>query len=147
MITQLSCPGFTQSRLLGGSPVESLQSHLILTMSHWPSGLPVCFPPEGTQVQIPWGDLCETEILLLALSRYRVNSAPPHGKDKEKRKVALFSFGRRFRFFPRSFFFALLRSFLDLCSRARKYDSAHSADKDVRQASRILYIPLVLVDL
>jgi hypothetical protein len=57
-------------RLLGGSPVESLQSHMILTMSHWSSGLPVCFPPQGTQVQIPWGDLCETGILLLALSRY-----------------------------------------------------------------------------
>jgi hypothetical protein len=50
--------------------VESLQSHTILTMSHWSSGLPVCFPPQGTQVQIPWGDLCETGILLLALSRY-----------------------------------------------------------------------------
>jgi hypothetical protein len=24
--------------------VESLQSHFILTMSHWSSGLPVCFP-------------------------------------------------------------------------------------------------------
>ncbi len=50
--------------------VESLQSHMILTMSHWSSGLPVCFLPKGTQVQIPWGDLCETGILLLALSRY-----------------------------------------------------------------------------
>jgi hypothetical protein len=50
--------------------VESLQSHFILTMSHWSSGLPVCFPSQGTQVQIPWGDLCETGILLLALSRY-----------------------------------------------------------------------------
>ncbi len=45
------------SRLLGGSPVESLQSHFILTMSHWSSGLPVCFPSQGTQVQIPWGVL------------------------------------------------------------------------------------------
>ncbi len=52
------------------SLVESLQSHIILTMSHWSSGLPVCFPSQGTQVQIPWGDLCETGILLLALSRY-----------------------------------------------------------------------------
>jgi hypothetical protein len=50
--------------------VESLQSHMILTMSHWSSGLPVCFPPQGTQDQIPWGNLCETGILLLALSRY-----------------------------------------------------------------------------
>jgi hypothetical protein len=42
-----------QSLLLRGSPVESLQSHFILTMSHWSSGLPVCFPPQGTRVQIP----------------------------------------------------------------------------------------------
>ncbi len=59
-----------QSQLLGGSPVESLQSHMILTMSHWSSGLPVCFLPQGTQVQIPWGVLCENGILLLAMSRY-----------------------------------------------------------------------------
>jgi hypothetical protein len=38
-------------------PVESLQSHFILTMSHWSSGLPVCFPSQGTQVQILWGVL------------------------------------------------------------------------------------------
>jgi hypothetical protein len=34
--------------------VESLQFHFILTMSHWSSGLPVCFPSQGTRVQIPW---------------------------------------------------------------------------------------------
>jgi hypothetical protein len=50
--------------------VEKQQSHMILTMSHWSSRLPVCFPSQGTQVKIPWGDLCETGILLLALSRY-----------------------------------------------------------------------------
>jgi hypothetical protein len=50
--------------------VESLQSRFFLTMSHWSSGLPVCFPSQGTQVQIPRGYLCETGILLLALSRY-----------------------------------------------------------------------------
>ncbi len=50
--------------------VESLQSHFILTMSHWSSGLPVCFLSQGTQVQIPWGDLCETGILLLVMSCY-----------------------------------------------------------------------------
>jgi hypothetical protein len=37
--------------------VERLQSHFILTMSHWSSGLCVCFPSQGTQVQIPWGVL------------------------------------------------------------------------------------------
>ncbi len=58
------------NQLLGVSPVESLQSHFILTMSHWCSGLPVCFPSWGTRVQSPGGYLCETEILLLALSYY-----------------------------------------------------------------------------
>jgi hypothetical protein len=33
-----------RSRLLGGSPVESLQSHMILTMSHWSSGLTCLLP-------------------------------------------------------------------------------------------------------
>ncbi len=46
-----------RSQLLGGSPVECLQSHFILTMSHWSSGLPACFPSQGTQVQIPRGVL------------------------------------------------------------------------------------------
>ncbi len=50
--------------------MESLQSYFILTMSHWSSGLPVCFPSQGTRVQIPWGYLCETRIPLLALSHY-----------------------------------------------------------------------------
>ncbi len=48
---------YQRSRLLGGSPVESLQSYFIRTMSHWSSGLLVCFPSQGTQVQIPWGVL------------------------------------------------------------------------------------------
>jgi hypothetical protein len=33
-----------RSRLLGGSPMESLQSHIILTMSHWSSGLTCLLP-------------------------------------------------------------------------------------------------------
>jgi hypothetical protein len=37
--------------------VESLQSHFILTMSHWSSGLPVCFLSPGTRVQISWAVL------------------------------------------------------------------------------------------
>jgi hypothetical protein len=37
--------------------VESLQSHLILTMSHWSSGLHVCLLLEGIQVQISGGVL------------------------------------------------------------------------------------------
>jgi hypothetical protein len=49
--------------------VVSLQSHMILTMSHWSSGQPVCFLSQETQVQIP----CKTGILLLALSRYIIN--------------------------------------------------------------------------
>jgi hypothetical protein len=50
--------------------VESMQSHFILTMSHWSSGLPVCFLLQETRVQNPWGDLCETGILLVVLSHY-----------------------------------------------------------------------------
>ncbi len=46
-----------RSWLLGGSPVQSLQFHFILTMSQWSSGLPVCLPSQGTQVQIPRGGL------------------------------------------------------------------------------------------
>jgi hypothetical protein len=52
--------------------VESLQSQIIFTMSHWSSGLHICFSSQGTQVQIPRGYLCETGILLLALFRYRL---------------------------------------------------------------------------
>jgi hypothetical protein len=57
-----------RSKLL--SPVESLQCHFIHAMSHWSSGLPVCFLSQGIRVQIPRGYLCETGILLLALSCY-----------------------------------------------------------------------------
>jgi hypothetical protein len=56
------------SRLLGESPVESLQSHCIRTQFHWFSGPPICFLSWGTRVQSPGGYLCETGILLLALS-------------------------------------------------------------------------------
>jgi hypothetical protein len=35
--------------------VEILQSHFILTMSRWSSGLTICFPSQGTRVLIPWG--------------------------------------------------------------------------------------------
>ncbi len=54
------------SRLLGWSPVESLQSHCIHTQSHWSSGPTLCFPSWGTRVQSPGGYLCETGILLLS---------------------------------------------------------------------------------
>jgi hypothetical protein len=50
--------------------VESLQSHCIKPQFHWSSGPPICFPSWGTRVQSPGGYLCETGILLLALSRY-----------------------------------------------------------------------------
>ncbi len=42
------------------------------TMTHWSSGLPVCFPSWETRVQSPGGYLSETGILLLALSCYNV---------------------------------------------------------------------------
>ncbi len=50
--------------------VESLQSHYIHTQFHWSSGPPVCFPSWGNRVQSLGGYLCETGILLLALSPY-----------------------------------------------------------------------------
>jgi hypothetical protein len=50
--------------------VERLQSHCIHTQFHWSSGPPVCFPSWGTRDQSQGGYLCETGILLLALSRY-----------------------------------------------------------------------------
>ncbi len=62
-----------RSRLLGGSPVESLQSHFILTMSHWSSGLPICFPSQGTQVQIPSGALMwnrDSPVSVVSLQAY-----------------------------------------------------------------------------
>ncbi len=55
-----------------GTPVESLQSHCIHTMSQWSSGLPICFPSWGARVQSLGEYLCETGILLLALCRYMV---------------------------------------------------------------------------
>ncbi len=92
-LTQLSCPGFTLAAGLpsgfttdrvgcwGGSPVESLQSHFILTMSHYSSGLPVCFPSQGTQVQIPWGvlrwnrDSPVSVVLLQFINKYKAQSS------------------------------------------------------------------------
>jgi hypothetical protein len=50
--------------------VESLQSHCIHTQFNWSSVPPVCFLSWETWVQSPGGYLCETGILLLALSRY-----------------------------------------------------------------------------
>jgi hypothetical protein len=41
------------SRLLGGSPAESLQSHCIHRQFPWFSGPPVCFLSWGTRVQSP----------------------------------------------------------------------------------------------
>ncbi len=58
------------SGLLGGSPMESLQSHCIHKQSHWSNGSTLCFSSWGTRVQSTGKYFCETEILLLALSRY-----------------------------------------------------------------------------
>jgi hypothetical protein len=46
-----------RSRLLGGSPVESLQSHMILTMSHWSSGLTCLLPATRVTGSNPLGGL------------------------------------------------------------------------------------------
>jgi hypothetical protein len=51
--------------------VESLQSHMILTMSHWSSGLTCLLPATRVTGSNPQGGyLCETGILLLAMSHY-----------------------------------------------------------------------------
>jgi hypothetical protein len=52
--------------------VQSLQSHIILTMSHWSSGLTCLLPVTRDLGSNPQGGtyLCGTGILLLALSRY-----------------------------------------------------------------------------
>jgi hypothetical protein len=79
-LTQLSCPGFTLAAGLSscfttngvGCWGGALWKACNLTMSHWSSGLTLCFPSQGTWVQIPWENLCETGILLLALSHYRL---------------------------------------------------------------------------
>ncbi len=73
-LTQLSCPGFMLAAGLSsgfttdrvgcwggepcGEPAISLHSHHV-SLVHEP---PVCFPSQGTQVQIPRGYLCETGI-------------------------------------------------------------------------------------
>ncbi len=44
-----------RSRPLGGSPVESLQSHFILTMSHWSSGLTCLLPATRVTGSNPLG--------------------------------------------------------------------------------------------
>jgi hypothetical protein len=84
-LTQLSCPGFTLAAGLpsvfttdgvgcwgGGSPVESLQSYFILTMSHWSSGLTLASRHKGPEFKSSRGYLCETGVLLLAMSRYNI---------------------------------------------------------------------------
>jgi hypothetical protein len=80
-----------RSWLLGGSLVESLQSHYILTMSHWSSEQPVCFPSQGTQVQIPWGVLVWNRDSLVGLTSthiqlgwtlYFISAAWPRGSGQ-----------------------------------------------------------------
>ncbi len=51
--------------------MESLHSHMILTMSHWSIGLTCLLPITRDPGSNPLGDLCETGIILLALSRYK----------------------------------------------------------------------------
>ncbi len=47
-----------QSRLLGGGGALWIACNLTsFSPCHWSSGLPVCFPSQGTRVQIPWGVL------------------------------------------------------------------------------------------
>jgi hypothetical protein len=59
---------------LGGSPVESLQSHCIYIMSHWSSGLPVCFLSWGAgfnpQGVLMWNQDSPVSVVSL---RYRIH--------------------------------------------------------------------------
>jgi hypothetical protein len=53
--------------------MQSLQSHMILNMSHWSSGLTCLLPATRVTGSNPLGGyLCETGILLLMLSRYKL---------------------------------------------------------------------------
>jgi hypothetical protein len=84
-LTQLFCPGFT---LTAGPPSSFTTDGVgcwggalwracdLTSFSPYLTGpvdQPVCFLSQGTWVQIPWGDLCETWILLLASSRYSIS--------------------------------------------------------------------------
>ncbi len=51
-------------------------SHFILTMSHWSSGLPVCFLSQGTWVQIPRGVLIWGSARELSLSAHMGGGDP-----------------------------------------------------------------------
>ncbi len=81
-LTQLLCPSF----LLAAGPPSGFTTDIVgcwggalwracnlteLTQFHWSSGPPVCFLSWGTRVQSPGEYLCETGILLLALSCYK----------------------------------------------------------------------------
>ncbi len=92
-LTQLSCPGFTLAAGLPSgfttdgvsrwawSPEESLQSQSILTMSHWSSGLPVCFPSQGTQVQISRGVLMwnwNSSVSVVSLQHFHIPPSLPY---------------------------------------------------------------------
>ncbi len=84
-LTQLSCTGFTLAAgLLSGFTTDGVgrwggalwrarnltSFSPCFAMPHWSSGLPVSFPLKEPGFKTPGGALCETGILMLALSRY-----------------------------------------------------------------------------
>jgi hypothetical protein len=60
------------NRLLGGSPVDSLQSHRIHTQSHWSSGLTLCFQSWGAWAQSP-GVLTWNQDSPVSVARYNIS--------------------------------------------------------------------------
>ncbi len=77
-LTQLFCPGFIGPP--SGFTTDGVgcwegalwrACNLPATMSHWSSGLPVCFPSQGTHVQIPWGGLMWNRDSPVSMSRYK----------------------------------------------------------------------------
>ncbi len=77
-LTQLFCPGFTGPP--SGFTTDGVgcwegalwrACNLPATMSHSSSGLPVCFPSQGTHVRIPWGGLMWNRDSSVSMSRYK----------------------------------------------------------------------------
>jgi hypothetical protein len=99
-----------------------MQSHFILTMSHWSSGLPVCFPSQGTQVQNPRGVLMwnrDSPVSDVSLQPAIQLVAPPWKISQQDVKEYMKSLGR-----VCCTIFARARQLWDLFHRPLTYDTA-----------------------
>jgi hypothetical protein len=99
-LTQLFFPGFT----LPAGPPSGFTTNIVscwggalwrawnlTAFIHSSTGPPLCFPSWGIWVQFPGGYLCETRILLLALSRYKIMSNMPQHWSISNRLMPLLS--------------------------------------------------------